>query len=157
MWRWLSTPSYTHAWTVVLNVWLRIEKNRKRACILRRTWLFQERSLVIFEESHKAEFISYINILDFLCTWQILHNCAILELRKRANMCLFLPTGPASVLPCFCIFPVRPLHIPSVDWTRSRGYDDGDLIWSETARTPWLTTPKWTIFYVNCSTHANRS
>ena len=66
----------------------------------------------------------------------MLHNCVILELRKRANTYLFLPTGPASVLPCFCILPVRPPNIPSVDLTRSQAYDDGDLIWSETARTP---------------------
>ena len=43
-------------------------------------------------------------------------------------MCLFLPTGPASVLPCFCILPVRPTNIPSVDLTRSQADDDGDLI-----------------------------
>ncbi len=40
---------------------------------------------------------------------------------------LCLPTGTASVFPCFCIFPAMPLHIPSVDLTRSQAYDNGDL------------------------------
>jgi hypothetical protein len=46
---------------------------------------------------------------------------------KRVTTCLFLPTGAALALPCFCAFPVMPLNIPSVDLTRSQGYDDGDL------------------------------
>jgi len=37
----------------------------------------------------------------------------------RAPICLFLPTGTASVLLCFCFLSARPPNTPSVDLTRS--------------------------------------
>src|ERR1700694_1103590 len=57
----------------------------------------------------------------------------------KASTTLFLPSEAASALPFFCATPVRPLHIPYVDWTRSQGYDTlrcSDI--AETARKPDL-------------------
>ena len=63
------------------------------------------------------------------------NNCVIIGLRTRAVTTLFLPTGTASVFPCFCIFPVMPLNIPSVDLTRSQAYDNGALLVQRPHRT----------------------
>ena len=90
----------------------------------------------------------------------MLHNCVILELRKRANTYLFLPTGPASVLPCFCILPVRPPNIPSVDLTRSQADDDGDLKLQRPHEHPDLTHRKEPFSMstvVHMSTEANKA
>src|SRR5438270_7050113 len=71
----------------------------------------------------------------FIIYLTIVSNYVIIQLRKRANTRLFLPTEPASVFPCFCIFPVMPLNIPSVDLTRSQAYDNGALLVQRPHRT----------------------
>src|SRR6266704_635791 len=70
------------------------------------------------------------------------HNCDILEIGTRATITLFLPTGAASVLPCFCAPEVNATYISSVDWTRrkARRRQSSDI--PETTRTPrssWST------------------
>ena len=60
--------------------------------------------------------------------------------RMKSNHNALSPTGTASVFPCFCSIPLMPLNIPSVDLTRSQGYDNGDLEFQRPPEKPWLTT-----------------
>ena len=70
------------------------------------------------------------------------HNCDILETGTRATITLFLPTGAASVLPCFCAPEVNATYISSVDWTRrkARRRQSSDI--PETTRTPLTSRTK---------------
>ena len=72
----------------------------------------------------------------------------------RATTTLLLPTEAASALPFFCATPVMPLNIPSVDWTRSQAYANGDLILQRPHEYLTYYTER-EHFYVNWSKQVN--
>ncbi len=79
----------------------------------------------------------YVKTSEFLLTFLLRRKkCGRIEVRERAPICLFLPTGTASALPCSCLLPARPPNIPSVDLTRSQGYHIGHLPFQRPHQTP---------------------